>query len=74
LGDRAQGALERSRALYDVIKILRVRRHLGILNRSVRVCSCSGSPRLFGKIFRKQDQTQTPIQPQHSQRSHHAKP
>jgi hypothetical protein len=24
LGDRARGALERSRALYDVIKILRV--------------------------------------------------
>jgi hypothetical protein len=31
LGDRAQGALERSRALYDVIKILRARRYLGIL-------------------------------------------
>jgi hypothetical protein len=37
LGDRARGALERSRTLYDVIKILRVRHSLGILKRSIRV-------------------------------------
>ena len=57
LGDRARGALERSRALYDVIKILRARRYLGILNRSIRVCLSLGSPRLFVKICRKPVQT-----------------
>jgi len=31
LGDRARGALERSRALYVVIKILRASLYLGIL-------------------------------------------
>ncbi len=53
LGDRARSALERSRALYDVIKILRARLPLGILNRSLGVNSSRGSPRLFGKICRK---------------------
>jgi hypothetical protein len=74
LGDRARGALERRRALYGVIKLLRARLYLGILNRSIRICSSRGSPRLFGKIGRKQVQTQTPTQLQFSQRSHHAKP
>jgi hypothetical protein len=36
LGDRARGALERSRTLYDVINILRVRHSSGILNRSIK--------------------------------------
>jgi len=53
LGDRARGALERSRALYDVIKILRARLRLGFLNRSIQFRSSLGSPRLFGKIYRK---------------------
>ena len=57
LGDRARGALERSRALYDVIKILRARLRLGCLNRSIQVCSSLESPRLFGKIYRKPVQT-----------------
>ena len=70
LGDRARGALERRRALYGVIKILRARLPLGILNRSSRVCFSSGSPRLFGKICRKLHQTS----PQFSQRLLHAKP
>ncbi len=57
LGDRARGALERSRALYDVIKILRARPHLGFLNRSIWVCLSLESPRLFGKICRQPVQT-----------------
>jgi hypothetical protein len=47
LGDRARGALERSRALYDVIKILRVRLHLGDLKRNSKTCSSRRSPRHF---------------------------
>ena len=74
LGDRARGALERSRALYDVIKILRARQYLGNFKRSIKACSSHRSPRLFGMIGRKQVQTQTPTQLQFSQRSHHAKP
>jgi len=47
LGDRARGALERSRALYVVIKILRARLYLGILKRSAWVCSRLNWPRSF---------------------------
>ena len=63
LGDRARGALERSRALYDVIKILRAGRDLGILKRGIGVCSSRGSPRLFSKICCKQASTPLQIQP-----------
>ena len=45
LGDRARGALERRRALYGVIKVVRARLRLGILKHCTSVCSSRGSPR-----------------------------
>ena len=63
LGDRARGALERSRALYDVIKILRARGVQGSSTLVLRLDQSSVCPALLVKIHRKPPQTPLTVTP-----------